>query len=259
MVPEPVPESGPALEARSLGYRFEDGGWAFRGVDLELRAGEILVLAGRNGAGKTLLAKHLAGLLEPTEGRALSRGVELRSIKGGPARAVGYVFQDARLQTVGETVEDDVLFGPANLGLGKAQARTRADEAIAACGLDDLRRSFVHTLSGGEQRLLAIAGVLAMRPAAAILDEPFANLDRDGVAAVLRVIKAMSESGIAVLVITHEIEKVLALASRFAVMDGGRIALSGDPASVLAAGVEAHGLRDPFRAPRSIEDLTWLA
>jgi energy-coupling factor transporter ATP-binding protein EcfA2 len=259
MPPKPAGGRGPALEAKSLGYRFADGSWAFRGVDVELREGEISMLAGRNGAGKTLLAKHLAGLMPPTEGEVLSRGVELRSISGGPARAVGYVFQDARLQAVGETVEDDVLFGPANLGLGKAQARSRADEAIAACGLGDLRRSFVHTLSGGEQRLLAIAGVLAMRPAAAILDEPFANLDRDGVSAVLRVAKAMAEGGMAVLVITHEIEKSLGLASEFMVMDGGRIALSGDPAAVLAAGVESYGLRDPFRAPRSIGDLSWLS
>jgi biotin transport system ATP-binding protein len=97
-----------------------------------------------------------------------------------------------------------------------------------------------------------------MRPAAAILDEPFANLDRDGVAAVLRVVKAMAEGGMALLVITHEIEKVLALASGFTVMDSGGIVLSGDPASVLAAGVEAYGLRDPFRAPRAIGDLSWL-
>jgi energy-coupling factor transporter ATP-binding protein EcfA2 len=249
----------PALEARALGHRFADGAWAFRGVDVELPAGEVRVLAGRNGAGKTLLAKHLAGLMAPAEGTVLSRGVDLRSMRGGPARAVGYVFQDARLQAVGETVEDDVLFGPANLGLGKAEAQSRAGEAMAACGLGDLRRSFVHTLSGGEQRLLAIAGVLAMRPAAAILDEPFANLDRDGVAAVLRVVKAMAEGGMAVLVITHEIEKALGIASGFMVMDGGRIALSGDPASVLAAGVESYGLRDPFRAPRTIADLSWLS
>jgi biotin transport system ATP-binding protein len=258
MPPEPPSQAGPALEARSLGHRFADGAWAFRGVDAELRAGEIQILAGRNGAGKTLLAKHLAGLLAPTEGKVLSRGVDLRSLRGGPARAVGYVFQDARLQAVGETVEDDVLFGPANLGLGAAESRARADEAIAACGLGGLRKSFVHTLSGGEQRLLAIAGVLAMRPAAAILDEPFANLDRDGVAAVLRVAKAMAEGGMAVLVITHEIEKALALATRFMVMDGGRIALSGDPAEVLAQGVESYGLRDPFRSPRGVGDLTWL-
>jgi len=258
-MPEPSSADAAPLEALGLGCRFPDGEWAFRGVGLRLERREIHVLAGRNGAGKTILAKHLAGLIRPTEGRVLSGGADLASLRGSAARQVGYVFQDARLQAVGETVEDDVLFGPANLGLGKPEAKARADEAIEACGLATLRKSFVHTLSGGEQRLLAIAGVLAMRPAAAILDEPFANLDRDGVSSVLRVIVAMAESGIAVLVITHEIEKVLGHASRFHVMDSGGLALSGGPDEVLARGVEAYGLRDPFRSPRSVAELSWLA
>ncbi len=258
-MPEPSAPEGAPLEALGLGFRFPDGEWAFKGVDLRLESGEIHVLAGRNGAGKTLLAKHLAGLMRPTEGRVLSGGEDLAAIRGPAARRVGYVFQDARLQAVGETVEDDVLFGPANLGLAKAEARARAEEALEACALSSLKKSFVHTLSGGEQRLLAIAGILAMRPAAAILDEPFANLDRDGVAAVLRVVAAMAESGIALLVITHEIEKALGLATRFHVMDGGALALSGSPGEVLARGVEAYGLRDPFRQPRSVAELTWLS
>lgn len=258
-MPEPLGAEGAPLEARGLGCRFADGEWAFRGLDVRLERREIHVLAGRNGAGKTILAKHLAGLMRPTEGRVLSGGADLAALRGSAARRVGYVFQDARLQAVGETVEDDILFGPANLGLGKSEARLRAEEALEACALIPLRKSFVHTLSGGEQRLLAIAGVLAMRPAAAILDEPFANLDRDGVAAVLRVVVAMAESGIAVLVITHEIEKVLGHASRFHVMDGGGLALSGVPGEVLARGVEAHGLRDPFRSPRSVAELSWLS
>lgn len=257
-MPEPSADA-PPLEALGLGYRFPDGEWAFRGVDIRLQSREIQVLAGRNGAGKTILAKNLAGLIRPTEGRVLAGGEDLVSLRGPAARRVGYVFQDARLQAVGETVEDDVLFGPSNLGLGKDEAKARVEEALEACSIASLRTSFVHTLSGGELRLLAIAGILAMRPAAAILDEPFANLDRDGVRAVLRVIIAMAQSGIAVLVITHEIEKVLAHASRFHVMDGGCLALSGTPAELLGRGVESYGLRDPFRSARSVADLSWLA
>jgi biotin transport system ATP-binding protein len=247
-----------ALRAVGLGHRFPDGAWAFRGVDYSIHGGEISVLAGRNGAGKTFLAKHLAGLLEPTEGSVLADGQDMRALRGSRAQSVGYVFQDARLQAVGETVLDDALFGPTNLGLGGPEARSRAEGALLACGLSGKRDCFVHGLSGGELRRLAMAGVLAMQPKAIILDEPFANLDRDGVRAVLRIACDMADRGIAVLVVTHEIEKVLGLAARFAVMDGGKIVLDGEPGPVLAAGIEAFGLRDPFRESRRVEELQWL-
>lgn len=251
-------EPRPVLEAASLGHRFSDGSWAFRDIDFSISAGEISVLAGRNGAGKTFLAKHLAGLLEPTEGRVLVSGRDFRGIKENRAALVGYVFQDARLQTVGETVFDDALFGPTNLGLSPDEARSRAAEALDACGLRGMEDGFVHKLSGGELRRLAIAGVLALRPEAVILDEPFANLDLAGVRSVLGIVKEMADAGIAVLVVTHEIEKVLGMARSFAVMDGGRIVLSGEPGEVLAQGIESFGLRDPFRARRGVEGLTWL-
>lgn len=248
----------PVLRASGLGYRFSDGTWAFRGIDFSLWPGEIALLAGRNGAGKTLFAKHLAGLLEATEGSVFTSGVELTRIRGSLAGRIGYVFQDARLQAVGETVLDDALFGPMNLGLDPVAARTRAQSSLAACGLADKTDSFVHTLSGGEMRRLAIAGVLAMSPRAVILDEPFVNLDLEGVRSVLRIVIEMADSGIAVLIVTHEIEKALGLARSFSIMDSGKLVLSGEPSSILAAGVEAFGLRNPFRPASRIEDLQWL-
>ena len=248
--------SPPALRASGLGRRFDDGAWAFRGIDLELFPGRIAVLAGRNGAGKTLLAKHLAGLLSPSEGSIHIEGENILAIKGSPASRVGYVFQDARLQTVGETALDDVLFGPRNLGF--SDARERAEEALKACGLEDKALAFVHRLSGGESRRLAIAGVLAMRPRTVILDEPFVNLDPEGISGLLALIRGMAAGGIAVLVVTHEIEKILGLAADFMVMDKGRIALSGTPAEVLAAGIESYGLRDPFKPARGLSELSWL-
>jgi energy-coupling factor transporter ATP-binding protein EcfA2 len=248
----------PILRAQGLGHRFADGAWAFRGIDYSLEAGMVAVLAGRNGAGKTFLAKHLAGLLEPTEGSILISGQEMRAIHGSKAEHVGYVFQDARLQAVGETVLDDVLFGPTNLKFCPREARERSESALLACGLAERRHCFVHSLSGGELRRLAIAGVLAMMPKAVILDEPFANLDLDGVRAVLKIIQSMAGNGIAVLVVTHELEKVLGIAHCFTVMDDGKIVLSGMPKSVLAAGIESYGLRNPFHAFNGIVDLQWL-
>jgi energy-coupling factor transporter ATP-binding protein EcfA2 len=246
------------LQAKALGSRFPDGVWAFRNIDFKLNSGEISVLSGRNGVGKTIFAKHLAGLLVPTEGSVLIGGINLKDIKGSNAARVGYVFQDARLQIVGDTVLDDLLFGPTNLGVPKAQARQRAEVALASCGLKDKSNAFVHGLSGGEMRLLAIAGVLTMLPDALILDEPFANLDPSGVGKVLALVKETSAAGITILIVTHEIEKILGLASSFAIMDSGRIVLEGKPAEVLAAGIESYGLRDPYRPRRNVEDLQWL-
>jgi energy-coupling factor transporter ATP-binding protein EcfA2 len=246
------------LQAKALGFRFPDGCWAFRNMDFELFCGQINVLAGRNGAGKTIFAKHLAGLLTATEGSVLIGGIGLGEIKGSIAARVGYVFQDARLQIVGDTVIDDALFGPTNLGLPHAQARQAAEAALSSCGLIKKMKAFVHSLSGGELRMLAIAGVLAMHPDAIILDEPFANLDPSGVRDILTIVKETAAAGIAVLVITHEIEKVLGLATSFAIMDSGSIVLEGRPDEVLAAGIESYGLRDPFRVRLGVKDLQWL-
>jgi biotin transport system ATP-binding protein len=246
----------PVLKAERLGYRFADGDWAFREIDFELRSGAISLLAGRNGAGKTLLAKSLAGLIEPSEGRVLAQGEA--DIRGPRAALVGYVFQDARLQCVGERVWDDLLFGPMNLRIPEAAARERAETALRACGLAELRDSFVHSLSGGEQRRLAIAGVMALNPRALILDEPFANLDLEGVRAVLKIARDAARGGTAVLVVTHELEKVLGLASFFTIMEGGRIVQAGAPGEVLSAGIERFGLRDPLRSASRVEELQWL-
>jgi biotin transport system ATP-binding protein len=248
----------PTLSARALGLRFADGAWAFRRVDFSVAPREIVVVAGRNGAGKTILAKCLAGLIYPTEGEVVYEERALASYKESPAARVGYVFQDARLQAVGDTVADDASFGPANLGVEPREARIRADTAIARCGLQARAASFVHTLSGGESRRLAVAGIVAMGPGVVILDEPFANLDRDGVRSVLEIVVDLARGGTAIVVVTHELEKVLGIADRLDIMDGGEIAESGNPGAILAKGIERYGLRDPLSPNRGVEDLQWL-
>jgi len=225
-----------------------------REVNLGLERAAVSVLAGRNGAGKTLLSKILAGLLDPTEGN-----IELGETSPTVRRAqIGYVAQDARPQIIGETVLDDALFGPRNLGWPENEAQSSARSALAACGLEGRDEALTHRLSGGEVRRLSIAGVLACRPAVFILDEPFANLDRDGVRAILRIVLASTKDGSATLVVTHELEKVLGIARSLAILDQGRIVASGRPETVLKNDVEGYGLRDPLKRISGIRDLQWL-
>jgi biotin transport system ATP-binding protein len=246
------------LEARDLGLSFDGGPDFLKGLSLSLGEGELVVLAGKNGSGKSLLCRILAGLIEPDSGEVLFGGKRLLSYPGSPALRVGYVFEDARLETLGERVLDDAIFGPANVGLGRREAEAKARGALELVGLSGKEDYFVSSLSGGEMRRLALAGILALGPAVLILDEPFANLDLPGVRAVLRLIVGLKESGKALLVATHELEKILGLADRLLVMDGGKLVLAGAPEAVLAQGVSAYGLRDPLLAPASVRELSWL-
>jgi biotin transport system ATP-binding protein len=246
------------LEARNLRLSFDGGPLFLKDASLSLEAGELVVLAGKNGSGKSLLCKLLSGLIEPDSGEVLFGGKKLLSYPGSPALRVGYVFEDARLETLGDRVLDDAIFGPANIGLNKKEALAKGREALELVGLAGKEDSYVYSLSGGEMRRLALAGILALGPAVLILDEPFANLDLPGVRSVLRLIVELRSSGKALLVATHELEKILGLADRLLVMDDGELVLAGSPEAILAQGVDAYGLRDPLRSPSSVRELSWL-
>jgi biotin transport system ATP-binding protein len=179
------------------------------------------------------------------------------SVAQNPLRArllVGMIFQDADSQIVGETVSDDVAFGPQNLRLSPAEVGRRVEQALAAVGLADLGGRRPHLLSGGEKRRLSIAGVLAMQPKVIVFDEPFSNLDYAGVRQVLGQMVALHRSGLTVLATTHDLDKVLAHADRLVLMQRGRIVEDGAPAAVAGA-VESFGVRCP---PGSLERLSWL-
>ncbi|HCM26033.1 MAG: ABC transporter ATP-binding protein [Treponema sp. GWB1_62_6] len=246
------------FEIRGLRKLFPDGTEALAGVDLDIEADECLVIAGSNGSGKTLLMRTLVGLTDSSEGSALFRGVPVAKDPGAVRRAVGLVFQDADAQLVGETVEEDIAFGPRNLRLPQAEITARVAAALEAVGLSDKRKAPPRRLSGGEKRRLAIAGVLAMGCEAIIMDEPFANLDWPGVEQVLRAVSDLRSTGHAVVVLTHELEKILAHADRLAILDRGSIRDCGKPAEVLGRGVAAFGVRDPRQRYDSVEDCTWL-
>lgn len=246
------------FRVRGLRKRFPDGTEALRDVSFDIHQGECLLIAGSNGSGKTLLMRMLVALAQPSSGSIEFRGAEVRLDPLRVRRAVGLVFQDADAQIVGETVAEDVSFGPRNVGLNESEVNDRTRCALEATGLADKADQAPRRLSGGEKRRLAIAGILAMGAEAVIMDEPFANLDWPGIIQVLRSIEDLKRSGATVVVLTHELEKVLAHADRMIVLDKGLLRDEGTPYEVLARGVGAYGIRDPRHAYARVEDCTWL-
>jgi biotin transport system ATP-binding protein len=244
----------PIIEIKNLTHRFPDGTIGLDDLSLDIEEGSFVVVAGANGSGKTTLLRHMNGLLRPTSGTVRVAGV---SVAQNPLRArmlVGMIFQDAESQIVGETVNEDVAFGPENLKLNAAEVGRRVVQALAAVGLAEFAACRPHLLSGGEKRRLSIAGVLAMQPKVIVFDEPFSNLDYAGVRQVLGQMVDLHRSGRTVLATTHDLDKVLAHADRLVVMQRGRIVQDGAPAAV-AAGVEPFGVRCP---QGSLERLSWL-
>jgi biotin transport system ATP-binding protein len=231
---------------------------ALDGINLDIYEGECLLVAGSNGSGKTLLMKIAAGLMTPSGGEILFRGENPEKCGDKLRRAVGLVFQDADAQFVGETAAEDTAFGPENLGLSKDEVRVRVEEALHAAGLWEKRSFPPRRLSGGEKRRLAVAGVIAMGCDTVIFDEPFANLDWPGVVQVLEIIRDLKRAGRTVIILTHELEKVLALADRLVILDRGHIRDDGKPAELLPRLKDEYGVRNPLHSYTCVEDCSWL-
>ncbi|MDR2717320.1 MAG: energy-coupling factor ABC transporter ATP-binding protein [Treponema sp.] len=236
---------------------------ALHNINIDILTGQCLIIAGSNGSGKTLLMRIIAGLLEPSSGDVLFRGQSLysgrrRETEKALRRELGLVFQDADAQIVGETVIEDVTFGPENLGLSAADASACADKALAAMGLAEKRDNSPRRLSGGEKRRLAVAGVLAMGCGTIIMDEPFANLDWPGVVQTLSIIRDLKNDGKTLIILTHELEKVLALADRLIILHQGVIRHDGNPAAVVDGLDPVWGVRDPRRNYAAVKDCSWL-
>lgn len=232
------------IEIENLGHRFDDGTPGLDNINLTIRAGDFVLIGGPNGSGKTTLLKHLNGLLWPHNG-----GIRLDGtlVSRNPARArqmVGMVFQDADSQIVGETVYDDVAFGPENLCLDRIEIDKRVSGALTVVGLQDLARQKAHLLSGGEKRRLAIAGVLAMKPKVLVFDEPFSNLDYPGIKQVLNQILSLHQSGRTIVIAAHDLEMVIDHADRLIIMQAGKVVRDGLPEELVDE-LENFGIRVP--------------
>jgi biotin transport system ATP-binding protein len=247
----------PIIQIDNLSHRFPDGTLGLDGVTLSIDKGAFVVIAGANGSGKSTLLRHLNGLLRPTSGDVRVAGVRVVENPRQARMLVGMVFQDAESQIVGETVREDVAFGPENLKLTREEIDRRVAAALASTGLTELSERRPHLLSGGEKRRLAIAGVMAMQPQVVVFDEPFSNLDYPGVQEVLQHMVALHRDGRTVLLTTHDLGKVAAHADRLLFMQAGRIACDGKPTEAIGR-AEAFGVRRPRAAALGIEALSWL-
>ena len=241
----------PLIRIANLTYTYAPAGSdpvpALQGVDLTIDAGEYVALIGANGSGKTTLARHLNALLTPTAGDVWIDDLNTRDREAVRAirSLVGMVFQSPADQIVATVVEEDVAFGPENLGIAEDELPQRVRTALEQVGMWSLRHRPPHMLSAGQQQRVAIAGALAMAPRCLVLDEATAMLDPAGRRDVLRVMDALHQDGMTIVTITHHMEEAVG-AERVIVMHRGRVALDGTPAEVFSASdLDVLGLTPP--------------
>ncbi len=238
----------PLIELTNVKYVYHPGTpdaiTALDGISLTIDRGEFVAIVGANGSGKSTLAKHLNALLAPTEGEVRVDGLDARDPDAvwEIRRRVGMVFQNPDNQLVATVVEEDVAFGPENLGVPPTEIVARVADALRVVGMLDYRHHAPHLLSGGQKQRVAIAGILAMRPQCLVLDEATTMLDPQGQREVLETVKRLNRDGITIVYITHTMEEA-AECRRIIALQAGRVALDGPPDEVFTRGDELEGLR----------------
>lgn len=205
-------------------------------VSLDISQGDFIAILGHNGSGKSTLAKHMNAILCPTEGTIWVDGMDTREEKQvwDIRRTAGMVFQNPDNQIIGQVVEEDVGFGPENMGIPTEEIWERVEESLRAVGMYEFRKYSPNKLSGGQKQRVSIAGVLAMHPKCIVLDEPTAMLDPKGRKEVIRALRGLNQvEGVTVILITHYMEEIIH-ADKVFVMDSGRIAMEGTPREIFS-------------------------
>ena len=249
------------ITVENLAYAYPDldeqkGTRVFENLNLTIESGSFVAILGTNGCGKSTLAKHFNSILLPSGGKVYVNGIDTSDLTRIMAvrRCVGMVFQNPDNQIVANVVEEDVAFGPENLGVAAPEIRRRVDKALKQVGMYEYREHAPHLLSGGQKQRVAIAGIIALEPKCIVLDEPTAMLDPRGRADVMQTVEKLNrEKGITVVLITHHMDEA-AQAQRVVVLDKGKVAADGTPKQVFAQVEMLHKLG--LAAPDSVE-LCW--
>lgn len=244
------------ISLHELSHIFEDGYTGLNRVSLTIARGEFIILAGKNGSGKTTLLRHLNGLLKPSSGMIRVNGLDVSKHLTQTRKTVGMVFQDPDTQMVGDTVFDEVAFGPENLRLSRERINQTVTRVLERLNLAHLKDRSPSTLSGGEKRKVAVAGILAMEPQVMVFDEPFSNLDYPGILQVLSTILDLYHGGQTIVLATHDIEPVIVEATRMIIMENGGIMEDGHPLA-LAPRLESYGVRAPCFLKFNLEPVPW--
>jgi len=233
------------LETDHLTHAFGSENTGIFDICLSVSRNDFIVLAGKNGCGKTTLIRHFNGLLTPKAGQVLFNGRDIQKNLTHARKKIGMVFQDPDTQIIADTVFDETAFGPENLNMDRKEIDEKVKNVLTLLDLDHLQDRNPATLSGGEKRRLAIAGILVMEPELIIFDEPFANLDYPSILALVKLCRTLHQSGHAIVMTTHDVAPVIKIATKMIIMDKGRIKVQGDPVS-LASRLESHGVKNPF-------------
>ena len=225
------------LSIKNLSYTYPDGTHALKNINMEILKGQKVAIMGPNGAGKSTLFSHFNGLTEPKSGYLEIDGKKMEYDKNSlleVRQKVGIVFQDPNDQLFAPTVKEDVAFGPMNLGLSYEEVEKRVNEALELVGMEKFKDKTPHHLSGGQQKRVAIAGIIAMKPEIMILDEPTAGLDPQGVDKVLDILNNLNKDGMSIVISSHDIEMVNGFAEKIFVLNEGEILASGDKQEIFS-------------------------
>ncbi len=248
----------PVIEISRLCHTFEDGTRILKDISLNIRKGEWILLAGKNGSGKSTLLRHLNGLLSPKSGMIKVNGRDISKDLLYARKTIGMVFQDPDTQMIGDTVFDEVAFGPENLKLSRSRINETVNRILEMMQLKDLKGRHPSTLSGGEKRKVAIAGVLAMDPEVIVLDEPFSNLDYPGMLQIIAAVRDLKAAGHTLIIATHDVEPIIAEVTRTIIMEKGALREDGPPAALLSC-LEFYGVREPCLSKLGIPLKPWPA
>ncbi|CCK79388.1 MULTISPECIES: energy-coupling factor ABC transporter ATP-binding protein [Desulfobacula] len=245
------------IDIDTLCHTFSDGYVGLKEICLSIYKGEFIILAGKNGSGKSTFLRHLNGLLMPDSGRILVNGREVSKHLVQTRKTVGMVFQDADTQIIGDTVFDEVAFGLENLKFNRAKINETVTRVLEDLNLFHLKDKNPSNLSGGEKRKLAIAGILVMDPEVIVFDEPFSNLDYPGTIQVLSTIVDLNKSGHTIIIATHDMETVICEATRLIIMENARIKQDGKPCDLIRC-LESYGIKEPCSSKFGLGIQPWL-